>query len=80
MHSSLAWFAPTYPVFINGDNTGVMNCMCSLQVSGTENVINQDTSDYTQIDVAASLGSVETVISVKSNNRLSSWIICWVYY
>jgi hypothetical protein len=57
--------APTYPVFINGDNTGVDGIACALcEVSGTENVINQDTSDYAQIDVAASLGSSGS-ISVK---------------
>jgi hypothetical protein len=32
--------APTYPVFINGDNTGVDGIACALcEVSGTENVI-----------------------------------------
>jgi hypothetical protein len=64
--------APPYPVFINGDNTGVDGTCALCEVSGTENVINQDTSDYAQIDVAASLGSSGSYFCKRSNNRLSS--------
>ncbi|MFT7335609.1 MAG: gliding motility-associated-like protein/uncharacterized repeat protein (TIGR01451 family) [Porticoccaceae bacterium] len=57
--------APTYPVFINGANTGVDGISCVLcTVSNTGNVINQNTSDYAQINVAASLGASGS-ISVK---------------
>ncbi|WP_281228990.1 DUF7507 domain-containing protein [Flavobacterium aquiphilum] len=44
--------APTYPVYINGENTGIGGAVCALcSVKNTEKLIDNDASTYAEIDL-----------------------------
>ncbi|MGX7668931.1 hypothetical protein ACWPKD_14890, partial [Flavobacterium pedocola] len=50
--------APTYPVYIDGDRTGIDGLVCALcSVSNTENLIDTNASNYALIDLTASVGT-----------------------
>jgi uncharacterized repeat protein (TIGR01451 family) len=56
---------PTYPVFINGVNTGIDGLVCALcSISDTENLIDANASNFALIDLTASVGA-SGKISVK---------------
>jgi gliding motility-associated-like protein/uncharacterized repeat protein (TIGR01451 family) len=57
--------APTYPVYINGVNTGIDGLVCALcSINNSENLIDQNTSNFAQINLTASVGNSGS-ISVK---------------
>ncbi|MGG7034558.1 MAG: gliding motility-associated C-terminal domain-containing protein [Flavobacterium sp.] len=57
--------APTYPVYINGENTGIDGLVCALcSVNDTENIIDLDTTNFAQINLAVGIGNSAS-ISVK---------------
>ncbi|PZX94695.1 hypothetical protein DOS84_03840 [Flavobacterium aquariorum] len=57
--------APTYPVYINGINTGIDGLVCALcSISNSENLIDQNGSNFAQINLTASVGNSGS-ISVK---------------
>lgn len=50
--------APTYPVFIDGANTGIDGLVCaSCSVTDTENIIDENPSNYAQINLLLSVGN-----------------------
>jgi hypothetical protein len=63
--------APAYPVFINGERTGVNGLACVLcSVTGTENLIDNDTSNHTHVDLTASVG---TAASISVKNQITDY-------
>ncbi|MDI6033009.1 hypothetical protein QLS91_07975, partial [Flavobacterium sp. LB2P84] len=64
-NTQTAMLAPTYPVFINGVNTGIDGLVCALcSINNTENLIDQNTSNFAQINLTVSVGNSGS-ISVK---------------
>ena len=57
--------SPTYPVYINGKNTGIDGVVCALcSINNAENLIDQNASNFAQINLTASVGNSGS-ISVK---------------
>ncbi|WP_281322360.1 DUF7507 domain-containing protein [Flavobacterium aestivum] len=57
--------APTYPVYINGVNTGIDGLVCALcTINNAENLIDSNTTNYAQISLTASIGNSGS-ISIK---------------
>ena len=57
-NTAFAPTAPTYPVFINGVNTGIDGLVCALcNVSATENLIDTNATNFAQINLTASVGT-----------------------
>ena len=62
---------PGYPVFIDGENTGITGAVCALcDVIDAGNVINDDLSDFAQIDITA--GSLAAG-SIAVKNQLNTY-------
>lgn len=62
---------PAYPVFINNENTEITGAACvSCSINNANNVINTNTSDFAEIDLALGVLS-EGSISVK--NQLTDY-------
>ncbi|TDE01393.1 hypothetical protein [Flavobacterium sandaracinum] len=63
--------APTYPIVVNGANTGIDGLVCALcSVSNTDNLIDADTSNFAEVSLTASVG-VSGSVSVK--NQITSY-------
>ncbi|WP_353719002.1 Ig-like domain-containing protein [Dyadobacter sp. 676] len=64
------WHNPTFPVYVNTDRTGISDLACAnCAVRNTVNLINQDTTDYAEIDLVASLGATGSV-SIKNTRTI----------
>jgi gliding motility-associated-like protein/uncharacterized repeat protein (TIGR01451 family) len=64
-NTQTAMSSPTYPVYINGVNTGIDGLVCALcTINNTENLIDSNTNNYAQINLTASIGNSGS-ISVK---------------
>ncbi|RTZ03543.1 hypothetical protein EKM02_01540 [Flavobacterium sp. RSP49] len=64
-NTPVAVTSPTYPVFVNGANTGIDGLVCALcSVSDSENLIDADLLNFAQINLTASVGSAGS-ISIK---------------
>ena len=63
---------PTYPVFINGERTGIEGVICiGCSVSNSNNLINSDATDYATIEFTAAVLASGS-ISVK--NALTEYV------
>ncbi|RTZ06949.1 hypothetical protein EKL98_02800, partial [Flavobacterium bomense] len=64
-NTQTAMLAPTYPVYINGINTGIDGLVCALcSINNADNLIDQNTSNFAQINLTISVGNSGS-ISVK---------------
>ncbi|RTZ03794.1 hypothetical protein EKM03_12550, partial [Flavobacterium sp. GSP6] len=64
-NTQTAMLAPTYPVYINGINTGIDGLVCALcSINNVDNLIDQNTSNFAQINLTISVGNSGS-ISVK---------------
>ncbi|MDI6046131.1 DUF7507 domain-containing protein [Flavobacterium yafengii] len=64
-NTQTAMLAPTYPVYINGVNTGIDGLVCALcSINNADNLIDQNTSNFAQINLTISVGNSGS-ISVK---------------
>jgi gliding motility-associated-like protein/uncharacterized repeat protein (TIGR01451 family) len=64
-NTQTAMSAPTYPVYVNGVNTGIDGLVCALcTINNTENLIDSNTTNYAQINLTVSVGNSGS-ISVK---------------
>nr|WP_315197505.1 gliding motility-associated C-terminal domain-containing protein [uncultured Flavobacterium sp.] len=65
-NTQTAMLAPTYPVYINGENTGIDGLVCALcSINNAENLIDQNSSNFAQINLTVSVGNSGS-ISVKN--------------
>jgi hypothetical protein len=63
--------APLYPVFINGERTGINGLACALcSVTDTDNLIDTDTSNHAHVDLTASVG---TAASISVKNQITDY-------
>jgi hypothetical protein len=54
--------APTYPVYVDGTKTGTDGIACLLcSTTGTDNLIDANTSNYANIDLTASVGTAAKI-------------------
>ncbi|RXR20241.1 hypothetical protein, partial [Flavobacterium stagni] len=61
-NTPVAITAPTYPVYVNGSNTGIDGLACLLcAVSNTENLIDTNASNYANVDLTASVGTSASI-------------------
>ncbi|MES2575862.1 MAG: gliding motility-associated C-terminal domain-containing protein [Bacteroidota bacterium] len=64
-NTQTAMLAPTYPVYINGANTGIDGLVCALcSINDADNLIDQNSSNFAQINLTVSVGNSGS-ISVK---------------
>jgi uncharacterized repeat protein (TIGR01451 family)/gliding motility-associated-like protein len=64
-NTQTAMSSPTYPVYINGVNTGIDGLVCALcTIEDAENLIDANTTNYAQINLTVSVGNSGS-ISVK---------------
>ncbi len=56
------WANPTFPVYINQQNTGISNLACvNCAVKNIANLVDADPNNYSEIDLLGSLGTTGSV-------------------